>query len=390
MEKISLSVKKMKKIIILLTMLFILCSFATAVDLTVGNIVYYKHDIATTVGVTSIDSVGLTNGTLVNGVTSGVAGKINEAYNFVNGDSEYISIADNVAFDSNSKTVNCWVKADQDVDALQIYRETGFSFGAVGGGGMRCQASDGAFSDAIDLTIDLTTGWNMVTCIYEQGTGTSIYLNGNLRNFDGTRTGNLIPNVANPTIGSTQTPNNYWDGEMDECGVWNRALNVTEIGALNNSGSGLSYPYGSSSSSSNFNLLYPINETHYSDFNGSIIINTSVLSNCYLNDTDFILQSTLPGNIDNFFNWYNNIPIEKNYSIQYSCTQFDNDFIPTTLVDISQDNDGTFTNYDLNHGEINGATFESSCMYDGCYSFDGVNDYIGDGSPTLTTEFSLG
>jgi len=54
-----------------------------------------------------------------------------------------------------------------------------------------------------------------------------------------------------------------------------------------------------------------------------------------------------------------------------------NDANHTTLVDLEDDNDGTFNGYTFNDGAISGATLNSSGKFGNAYDFDGSNDYIG-------------
>jgi len=44
----------------------------------------------------------------------------------------------------------------------------------------------------------------------------------------------------------------YWDGIIDEVGVWSKVLSSTEIGQLYNGGAGLAYPFSGGSINSNF------------------------------------------------------------------------------------------------------------------------------------------
>ena len=105
-------------------------------------------------------------------------------------------------------------------------------------------------------TTTLSTGtWYMLSFTYSNTAGGVVYVNGA---SDGTfAAGNPLNTNGNQFfIGYQQTySNRYFNGAIDEVGVWSRALSSTEIAALYNSGSGLQYPFSSSSSIKTINGL---------------------------------------------------------------------------------------------------------------------------------------
>jgi hypothetical protein len=90
-----------------------------------------------------------------------------------------------------------------------------------------------------------TATWYHVSCGYDhQNNLIFIAVNAGTRNTTST-SGSPGGNVANFTVGRNDDgTQQYWDGEIDELGMWNRVLTTTEATNLYNSGAGLAYPFG--------------------------------------------------------------------------------------------------------------------------------------------------
>lgn len=124
-------------------------------------------------------------------------------------------------------------------------------------------------------------------------------------------------------------------------------------------------------------FTYPNSTQHYNflDYNGSIVVGSSVNATCAISDYGlWSAQTTAPNTM---FNWYADpltLP-DANYTINYTCSMYNSTnylINPLTAWDSTNINNGTFTGYTFNHGAISGATQLS----DGGMSFDGVNNYI--------------
>ena len=88
----------------------------------------------------------------------------------------------------------------------------------------------------------------LATLTYD-GSNIRLYLNGVSDATAVAATGSITTNTATKKIGVNENGNNqFWSGNIDECGVWSRALTPDEVTELYNSGSGLSYPFSSNSS----------------------------------------------------------------------------------------------------------------------------------------------
>ena len=75
--------------------------------------------------------------------------------------------------------------------------------------------------------------WQNTGIVYDNSSGFSLYLDGNLDNFDGQAGGGLTPNNDSLTIGDWNTGGRFFDGKIDDTRIYNRALDPTEISELN-------------------------------------------------------------------------------------------------------------------------------------------------------------
>jgi len=92
-----------------------------------------------------------------------------------------------------------------------------------------------------DIPLPYDDIWHHVVLTFD-GTTERIY-------WDGVDSGSFVPNglsYQTSGFGIGNGNNGYFDGEIDECGVWDRALTQSEIKQLYNSGSGITYPFYSS------------------------------------------------------------------------------------------------------------------------------------------------
>lgn len=100
-----------------------------------------------------------------------------------------------------------------------------------------------------------TNDWSMITVV-KNSTNTTIWINNTIQNI----TANLgIADVSLPVVfGQDFGAATFWAGDLDEVGIWNRSLIPSEITALYNSGSGITYrePFVSlNSPADNYNVL---------------------------------------------------------------------------------------------------------------------------------------
>lgn len=99
-------------------------------------------------------------------------------------------------------------------------------------------------------------------------------------------------------------------GVIDECYTWNQTLSQTDITTLYNSGAGTFFPNQTTGGAGSVSLTYPVNTTHYdigsgitaNDYNGSIIITSTINATCTLNDSRWTKTSTALNTTNTFIN----------------------------------------------------------------------------------------
>ena len=212
-------------------------------DLNSGLVSYYKLD--ETSG-SVIDSAGSNDGTN-NGATPNVAGKINTAYSF-DGNNDYIDLSHITDFydDLSEGTLSYWFYSDTRHSGAMVwhYEEGGRRFYSViyNSDKTKLQMGLGSASSVGTHTWNLSS-WNHVVVVWN-GTHFSQYLNNvldinsNPYSYDSFTTGDNSPISLGLDASGNQV---YFNGIIDEVGLWNRALNDSEISDLYNNGDGITY-----------------------------------------------------------------------------------------------------------------------------------------------------
>ena len=202
---------------------------------------YYKFDTD------SSDSVGTNDGTDTS-MSYANAGIIDNSATF-NGSSSRISFSPITSL-TTSFTVNFWINRTGTVGTVQVPiqlgRQTNFIWFYFTTGNNFRLVEDNIADYASSITIS-TSGWNMITVVKSTDTGTNLtyYLNGAAA---GTASIGSVSTPANNAYFGSYSVNNstflyYFNGRLDEVGIWDRALSSTEITELYNSGAGLTYPF---------------------------------------------------------------------------------------------------------------------------------------------------
>lgn len=182
------------------------------------------------------------NNGVVNGATLTVDrySKPNSAYNF-NGTSDYITVADNNSLDfTNTFSISIWVKISEyangnervaigkqrfadgtgySVTAASAYSSSKY-LGVVTNGSTQATVLP---SDSLKLN-----QWENLTFIFGGGT-ISIFKNGILKGTSSS-SGVVLINSSLPLfIGKEFSTSRFFKGQLDDIGLWNRALTLTEI-----------------------------------------------------------------------------------------------------------------------------------------------------------------
>lgn len=192
------------------------------------------------------DSLGVYNGTLVNGATY-ATGKINNAFSF-DGVNDYLSTSVTSSINyANAHTFSCWVRPSS-VSGTQIFM--GFNTASPNGSaiGFRNGGNLTFFKGFVDGEVNSTTNlaintWYHIVGVYKGNSFGSnnvlLYVNGSL-----VHTGTLTQTSVSWKlfIGSNSGGSGgYFNGLIDECAVWSKVLTATEITELYNAGAGKQY-----------------------------------------------------------------------------------------------------------------------------------------------------
>ena len=251
-------------------------NFASAI--TWDNVAYYKLD-ETSGAVIDATANGL-NGTSYN-TTRGVSGILNTAYYFNKSDSNYVNITANVKLRPSNLTFNVWFKTICNYDVggageyLVNFHSSSTAYGYFGGirlganstGGNYCSSLYVIFYNVTGSSIDVmgtsqnnnNNNWHMATVTFN-GTNLSLYKDGVLENSKVVPLTSINWSNQDLSIGRLvgQAEKYYFNGTMDEVGIWNRSLSASEVTELYNSGAGLVY---SGIGEASVTLISPANET---------------------------------------------------------------------------------------------------------------------------------
>lgn len=265
-------------------------------SLDVGLIAYWKLNGTTG---TVVDETGNFNG-VNEGATRGGAGVINNSFYF-DGTNDWINVS--MADQSYDKlTFSTWFRRnDSDTedyilsgmeDAMGPYirvKNPGTTFSVY-----RDAPSAGFVSASITFTPVVGTWYHVVGTF--NGTHARIYLNGEL-NDTTTVALSTLRTFQLDDIGAYQFGSNFFfNGTIDEVGVWNRSLSSSEVSDLYNSGDGLTFgqnetititlnsPDDNKAEVSNTNITFNIT----SQVAGSTLTNISLYIDGILNETKSI------------------------------------------------------------------------------------------------------
>lgn len=207
---------------------------------------YYPLDEGS--GTTAKDAKGTNNGTLTNGPTY-AAGKVGSNSVTFDGVDDYIDCGTGIplAISGNSHlTIAAWAKK---TDVTLNQRIAGWYGGNykgpllwVDGGVAKALIGQGGTS-TVELTGTTSLSnaiWYHLAVTYDGATA-NLYVNGVLEHSAVCTSADNDGGVVF-TIGCNPwDAGGCWGGSIDEVGVWDRALSLTEIASLYNSGTGLGY-----------------------------------------------------------------------------------------------------------------------------------------------------
>lgn len=261
---------------------------------------YWKLD---EISGTRYDSTGNKSSLVDNNTVTSETGKLNNAARLTSANSEYLSVADNSALSiTGDMSWSFWLQpgpsaigSTTDPVLFMKYAASNLSYymQIKVDGIQLINSDDGTTSGSSGYittdTMALTGTWYHFVCTYTASSGTfEVYQNGVSK---GTATGTLKTSIYDGNgvteIGRyTAGTSNYYNGLIDEVGIWSRVLSETEVASLYNSGDGLAYssisPYTSQA-----------NWTYEQDFEA---LTTGALNgqDSWSGDTSWVVGTTSP------------------------------------------------------------------------------------------------
>lgn len=291
--------------------------------LSTGLTSYYNMNTGT--GTNFYDSIGLFNGTLNAGAnyTSGILGN---ATHFDGTDDNGNTTAV-LSIGSSAKTVAFWARPLAATQTKWMFDSGGLagvagSFYGIGlsSGNLYFYGFSGADLDCTPAALNVSI-WNLVAIEYD-GAVIRCYLNGNnVMNKSYT----LVYNSTSyKTVLAQRSPaygSNFFNGDIDELGIWNRSLSATEIKTLWANGTGMSYSSIAPipSGSIRITLTSPVdgyitNRTSPTQFNYTITPNMANITNSTLTFS----HRTIPATLSVFNNSFALSNSSQNFSYTYT------------------------------------------------------------------------
>jgi hypothetical protein len=225
--------------------------------LTDNLLSYWKFDESSGNASDSVGGLTLTN----NGTATFTAGKINNCAT-LNGSSQYFSNTDPASMDGMSQfSASFWLNPSSLVVDQQPFTKWGTTLGTNQawrfiiedhtGLKMGWNIGDGSSNGGVygSTTIG-NSAWAHIVLTWNGslalGSRAKMYVNGSDVTTSDTTLATMLAGTADLIVGNrTGLPaGGYYNGSIDEVGVWSRALTSGEVSSLYNSGSGLQYPFG--------------------------------------------------------------------------------------------------------------------------------------------------
>jgi hypothetical protein len=230
-----------KKILMALVLGIFMFNFASAA-LIDDLIPYWNFD--ETNGTVLVDQNSVYNGTN-NGATVGETGILDKAYDFEDTESDYVSVGNFQNFvNFKNGSFSIWVNIESYSSFAFVFEHFNiadndrFYVGATSTG----NGLNFALGNSGTATYATSTGaWHHIVGTWN-GTSAKFYIDGVLKETKTYTYGN--PTTNGFDIGRAEsTTDRYFDGLIDEFGIWNRTMNQSEITELYNSGNALAYPF---------------------------------------------------------------------------------------------------------------------------------------------------
>lgn len=209
-----------------------------------GLTAYYKLGEASGTRADELGNYHLT----ASGTPGNAVGIIGNGLSLTAASSQYITRSGSIAAIGTSRSFSVWVNPT----STSLTGRRGIISNGAGAidGGVNFQIEIGAIANgkigiyqsgignaAASSAAVAGTWYHLVALV--TGTSSSLYINNSLT----VTLGPGIENNNNLNLFVGVGYNGYWDGVIDELGIWTRVLTNNEIAALYNGGAGLTYPF---------------------------------------------------------------------------------------------------------------------------------------------------
>ena len=214
-----------------------LLTFNTANN-TTGTTVDYNNLVVAS-GEQASDSTSSGNRGVIYGATQ-VAGQHGNALSF-DGVSDYVEVADSASsdFGTGDFTLEAWVKTNGSSDRQGIINKRGggqdYIFWIAENDQLYAYIKD-SNGNSTNLnstaTVSADGNWHHVAAVFDRDADCSFYVDGNLTTgIDiSTYSGNISPDA--PLYIGSEGIQRYFNGSIDDVGIWNRTLDAYEIAAI--------------------------------------------------------------------------------------------------------------------------------------------------------------
>lgn len=251
-----------------------------AADISSNILAYYKFDEGT--GTTTADDTGhgytgnITNATYTSNFKLGFY-----ALNFTKSPKSSVNTSIQI---TGNMTLSCWIMPTVDTESQNIimsnYQTVGSSFNFLWQYfGKNTRFTIGTNSSDGDFNVS-TGNYSMASVVvFWNGTGfpnITHYVNGVYKNSSSFSITSQPSPALNTIIGMRASDNTGSNQTLDECGIWNRTLNATDIAELYNSGRG-AYPTGTTFG--NISIQNITNQAGNSIYTGNVTLaNGSIIA----------------------------------------------------------------------------------------------------------------
>jgi hypothetical protein len=318
--------KKFLLIILALFLVLFTVQGALAVNLTDGLVSYWSADTGTYSGTTVNDLVGSNDGTANYQRIYGTDGKINEGFDFTQGN-DYVNINQDDDFGIKTFSISGWFKKDaadhtqaiisrqrsnqERTFMVQVMQEGILFFGAATG------SSENNKLQILTNNAYDNNQWHHFVFIIVDGKSAIAYIDNIIVGSDTSLYNSVDTSSRQLNIGRRPFTNDRrFNGFIDELAIYNRALSSDEVSALYNSGTG----------------YQPIFETNFSVSAKNIFNNINIQSfNVSTNESDF--WNTTTGLINTDYEFNDTIELDLYVCAEsYFCEWYNNTVINTSLI----------------------------------------------------------